>query len=239
MPIHDDKHCFPSFYFLVIAISKTNYITLTLTVMKLTLLMIAFVYWAVNAILPEPKHHHSVIKTSVISPPTGSGVYRSAADYKNGKLSLAVDCKTETHKIKLHSFTNKDYIDVIHQEKKHTMKKSEIYGLRDCDGKDWRFSGNKEYQILENEPLLIYQRAEMPLDPQKKGAGTIARYFFSLGVDGAVQTLTLQNLKKATANNHAFHDQLDAQFKSDQQLAAYDSFHKQYKVNHLFAQTTK
>jgi hypothetical protein len=207
--------------------------------MKLSLLMIAFAYWAVNGILPEPKLHSSVIKTSIISPPTGSGVYRSAADYKNGKLSLAVDCKTETHKIKLHTFSNKDYIDVIHQGKKHTMKKSEVYGIRDCDGKDWRFAGNKEYQILERGPLLIYQKMEQPLDPQRKGAGTKVQHFFSLGMDGPIQTLTLQNLKKATASNHAFHDQLDAQFKSDGGLAAFDTFHKQYKVNHLFAQTTK
>ena len=207
--------------------------------MKLSLLMIAFASWAGSGALPVPEHHSSVIRTSVISPPTGSGVYRSADDYKNGKLSLAVDCKTETHKIKLHTFSNKDYIDVIHQGKKHTMKKSEIYGIRDCAGKDWRFSSNKEYQILERKALLIYQRLEMPLDSQRKGGGSVARYFFSLEVDSPVQSLTLENLKKATAKNHAFHDQLDAQFRSNGDLMAYDSFHKQYKVNHLLAQSLK
>ena len=207
--------------------------------MKLSLFMIAFAYWPVSGTLPAPEHHSSDIRTSVIFPPTGSGVYRSAADYKNGKLSLAVDCKTETHKIKLHTFSNKDYIDVIHQGEKHTMKKSEIYGIRDCAGKDWRFSGNKEYQILERKALLIYQRLEMPLDSQRKGGGSVARYFFSLGVDGPVQNLTLENLKKATAKNHAFHDQLDAQFKTNGDLMAYDSFHKQFKVNHLLAQFSK
>jgi hypothetical protein len=207
--------------------------------MKLSLLMIAFASWIGSGTLSKPASPGSVIQASVISPPTGSGVYRSAADYKNGKLTLAVDCQTETHKIKVHNFTNKDYIDVIHQGKKHTMKKSEIYGIRDCDGKDWRFAANKGYRIMERKALVIYQKMVQPMDPQKKAAGTRAQYFFSLGVDGPLQPLTLQNLKKTTADNHAFHDQLDAQFKSDGELMAYDSFHKQYKVNHLFAQTSK
>ncbi|MGV3502517.1 MAG: hypothetical protein ACO1O1_02335 [Adhaeribacter sp.] len=203
--------------------------------MKLSVLFVAIAAWAGSATSPAG----SVVMKASQANPAGSGVYRSAADYKNGKLSLAVDCKTETHKIKLHTFRNKDYIDVIHQGKKHSMKKNEVYGLRDCEGINWRFAANKEYRIMEKGTLLIYQKNLQVPDPQRKAAGNKSQYFFSLGVEGPLQPLTLLNLKKATAKNYAFHDKLDAQFKSDGELAAYDSFHKQYKINHLLAQSTK
>jgi hypothetical protein len=115
--------------------------------MKLSILLFAFASWTGSGTMPEKPADFAVAEFSFTNP-AGSGVYKSAADYQAGKLSLAVDCRSETHKILLHRFSNKDYIDVIHQGKKHTMKKSEIFGIRDCEA-------NKEYQILE-ETFVIF-----------------------------------------------------------------------------------
>ena len=56
--------------------------------------------------------------------------------------------------------------------------------------------------------------------------------FFSIGGETPLP-LTMENLKKAFPDNHKFHDALTAQFKNDSELAAFDSFHKKSKLNHL------
>jgi hypothetical protein len=163
--------------------------------------------------------------------PVGSGVYRSAADFRQGKMFLQVDCQTETHRIKLHEFSNKSYIDVIHDGKKNTLQKSEIFGIRDCGGHDFRFFQNLDYQLMENLGLVIYQKkATAPTGAEMLGGQM--DFFFSTQLDGPIQPLTLAALKRATPGNRAFHNALDAQFQSAN-VADYDTFHKMYKVNQL------
>ncbi len=48
-------------------------------------------------------------------------------------------------------------------------------------------------------------------------------YYFSSSASSEVKELTLTNLKKAFPDNHKFHDALDAEFKSDSELALYDT----------------
>ena len=45
--------------------------------------------------------------------------------------------------------------------------------------------------------------------------------------------LTLLNLKTVFPYNHALHDAIDGQFKSDISLTEFDLFHKIYKINHF------
>lgn len=47
-------------------------------------------------------------------PPTGSGVYMTVADYRQGKLALSVNCQTEKHRIRLNDFFGSASLDVIH-----------------------------------------------------------------------------------------------------------------------------
>lgn len=166
-----------------------------------------------------------------------SGLYKTATDYVKGELSFEVDCKTEKHKIKLHNFNNKPFIDIIHNNQKYTFLKSELFGFRDCEGKDWRFFENKEYQLMENGPLAIYKKIEIVSEPNKKGLHEKVVYFFSTGITEKLLLLTILNLKRATPQNHIFHDKLDGQFRSDEELAMYDSFHQKFKVNHLLLQS--
>jgi hypothetical protein len=58
-------------------------------------------------------------------------------------------------------------------------------------------------------------------------------YSFSVGPDGEIIRLTLENLKQVFPDNHRFHDLLDANFGSGQKLEEYDEFHKMFKVNRL------
>ena len=58
-------------------------------------------------------------------------------------------------------------------------------------------------------------------------------YFFSVDAASEPQPLTKSNVKAAYPDNHKFHDALDAQFKEDNELYAYDNFHKMYKLNQI------
>ncbi|MFD1470270.1 hypothetical protein ACFQ48_18735 [Hymenobacter caeli] len=163
--------------------------------------------------------------------PVGSGVYRSAKDFQQGKMFLQVNCQTEVHRIELHEFSNKSFINVIHEGKKNTLQKSEIFGVRDCGGHDFRFFQNKDYQLLENLGLVIYQKTAVnPVGGEELGKQM--DFYFSTQLDGPIQPLTLEALKQATPGNHAFHNALDAQFQNAN-VADYDDFHKMYKVNQL------
>lgn len=92
----------------------------------------------------------------------------------------------------------------------------------------------KGYTVInkEEEPITIYKYVHASHSP-KETEKYAPKYFFTTSSSDVLRELTKMNLKKAFPNNHKFHDALDAQFKSDDELNAYDSFHKMYKVNWL------
>lgn len=160
-----------------------------------------------------------------------SGVYLTASDYEAGKLAYEGDCGSKVHKLEIHDISNKPYIDVTHDSEKHRYSKSELFGFRACDGRDYRFGSKLEYQILEAKELYIYLH-DVSVS-QGRTYRTVHEYYFSVGANGPIEALTLENLKHAFPDNHRFHDWLDATFGSGQSLAEYDDFHKMFKVNRL------
>ena len=167
---------------------------------------------------------------------TSSGIYLTADDFKNGKLTSEGWSGDSSHKLQLHDVLDKPYIHVTHGNETRKYDKSEVYGFRSTEGRDYRFVGNKEYKILEAKEISIYSIDV--LVPRRKGA-TAPAYFFSVGAAGAVVPLTVTNLKNAFPDNHKFHDTLDMTLKSDSQLTQYDDFHKMYKVNRLLIASTE
>ena len=168
---------------------------------------------------------------AVSQTPRTSGLYLTAADYLNGKLEFRGDCGSKAHKLAVHDVWNKPYVDIKHGSERHRFSKSDLFGFRACDGRDYRFVSNVEYEILEAKELYIY--AHDIWVNQGRTNRTVREYYFSVGVSGQIQQLTLQNLKQAFPENHRFHDWLDATFGTSQDLAAYDEFHKMFKVNRL------
>ena len=166
-------------------------------------------------------------------PRTGSGVYLTVADYKQGKLTLPVNCQTEKHRIRLNDFFGRASLDVIHNGQKHTFQKDSIYGIRDCDSKDFRFVSREEYQILESRAINIYEKLVTTTSTTGKGIRSVETVYFSLRPDAELLPLTVANLKKALPDDRTFHDRLDESFRLDSDAAAYDPTHKMYKVNHL------
>lgn len=173
----------------------------------------------------------SVAASLKAATPRTSGVYLTAADYKNGQVAFEGDCKSKTHKLELHDVLNKPYIDVTHAAEKRRYQKNEVFGFRACDGRNYRFVSNLEYQILEAKELYVYEHGTN--EHVGKGLRTVPTYYFSAGPSGQVLPLTLENLKRAFPDNQRFHDSLDQMFGRGQNLAQYDELHKMFTVNQL------
>ena len=170
-----------------------------------------------------------------------SGIYKTASDFEHGKLSYAINYKTEKHKINGDMFFNDKEINVKHAGKKYTLQKPETYGYRSTIGVKIPqvYNNKKAFKILNaGEPLLLYVYKHPSHSPKEAGKYH-PMYYFSTNVSAALQDLTKANLKAAFPNNHKFHDALDANFKEDKELTSYDDFHKMYKVNRLLQNSTK
>jgi hypothetical protein len=190
---------------------------------SISFLLIAIIMVAANSVSAQNKQE--LLKNK-------SGVYMSFADFKAQKLNLEVDYTKEKHKIKSNDFLNKSDIDVIHMDKKYTFAKKDIYGFRDSKGVDFRFFENKEYQIIAADTIFLYLKQEnvqvkTGKNPQNK---SVDKYYLSLSGNSEILPLTVANLKQAFPENHKMHDALDMMFKSDNDLAEYDKFHKSFKV---------
>lgn len=168
-----------------------------------------------------------------------SGIYKTAEDFQNRKLAYAINYKTEMHKINADLLFNDKEVKVKHHDTTYKLLKSNTYGYRNMKGEEFRFVDNKEYKILNPaEPLIIYVY-QNPVHSTKGEQKYVPVYFFSTDAASPPQPLTKANLKAAFPDNHTFHDKLDEQFKADNELYAYDNFHKIYKLNRLLQNSNK
>jgi hypothetical protein len=162
-----------------------------------------------------------------------SGVYKSYADYVNGKFEVSIDCGTENGKIKPNDFFSKDYLTVIKAGKKHDLKKEEIYGYQLCNGKFFRFLNKTHIPLEEKGIIWIYSKDVFETVSPKAGTKRVKQYYFSKGGDGEIKYLSLKNLKAAFIENDKLVDAIDTQFTSDLSLKSFDTSHKMFKINHF------
>ena len=168
------------------------------------------------------------------SVPLGSGLYRSAADFRGHRLTLGVDCKTETHKLRMNEFMGRPYVTVLHGGKPYQVAKDSLFGFRDCEGQNCRFATDYHHLPIRNpdEELLLYRVTQLAVG---KNPGREDVYF-SASAAAPIQGLTLLNVKRAFPDNHRFHDLLDAQIGNGD-LTAYDQMHHMTKINWLLRQS--
>ena len=166
--------------------------------------------------------------------PLGSGLYRSAADFRARRLTLAVDCQTEKHKLRMNEFRGRPYVTVVHGGKAYRMDKDSLFGFRDCEGQSYRFATDYHHlPILNPEEELLLYRMMQPAAGKNPGRDDA---YFSASAAAPVQALTLLNVKRAFPGNHRFHDLLDAQLGNGD-LTAYDQMHRMTKINWLLRQS--
>lgn len=95
------------------------------------------------------------------------------------------------------------------------------------------------YTIMNpGEPITIYKYVHASHSP-KEADKYAPKYFFVTKSSDVLQELTKKNLKNAFPDSHPFHDALDENIKEDKDLINYDSFHKMYKLSHIYQTTIK
>lgn len=159
-----------------------------------------------------------------------NGLYLTADDFIDQKLSYANNCKTERHKIRLNDFFGRNFITVVHGDSTFRLYKNAIWGYKVNDNKVVHFQGKKELEVVSNGPLIIYKH-EVAKPP--RGKTNVTNYYFSKDAKSLVLRLTISNLKEAFPDNHFFHDEIDRLFKYNTELASYDALHKMYRINWL------
>jgi hypothetical protein len=167
------------------------------------------------------------------------GLYLTANDFQQQKLTYEIDCSNANDKIKTNEFFGSTTGYVLSKGEKHEFSKRKVYGYRNCQNKTYRFYNNEAYLLIDTAGFYIYYQYRP--EESVKGKGLIKKdeYFFSKNANADLQLLTIDNLKNAFPENHRFHYAMDASFRSDKDLIAYDSFTKTYKVKYLFNQSVK
>jgi hypothetical protein len=166
-----------------------------------------------------------------------SGIYLNAADFKNNQVTYGDEGSTKRNKIHIHDFFwNMPGIKVIHDGKKHNLKKNELYGYRSDKSEIYRFYNNTEYRIAETGDICIYVQEKNIA--QSKGFRVVNAYYFSATADGEIVPLTLDNLKNEYKGNEKFVSLLEQSFINDN-VNAYDKEHKTFKVNYIYQKAVK
>lgn len=174
-----------------------------------------------------------ILKSTLIySQKDSSGIYFTANDYVKHTLSFAINCETQKHKIKSNMVFHPKEISIKHGDSTYTYPKDSVYGIKYCDGSIDRVYNNSEYPLINpGEKIMIYKVVSGPLGG--KGSASVTTYYFSKDVGSKIQELTIYNIKMAFPDNHKFHDLIDMEFHSDEELIAYDNIHKIMKINRV------
>jgi len=169
---------------------------------------------------------------AVLAQQDSSGVYQSITDFEKGRLSYAIHCTSEKHKIKRTDYYQKGYIKVIHRDTTITLPKDSIFGYRDCYGRSFRFIDGRSYTILNPSEYILIYKHEI-----RQHKHTAFHYVFSRGLRGEITSLTRENLRKAFADNAGFQNNIDQLFKKDSQLIEYDKMYGMYLINQIYQRT--
>lgn len=160
------------------------------------------------------------------------GLYLTHTDFAANTLSYQVNSTNSTGKIKYDYLFNARKIKVIHNGTQQVLDKQQVYGFADSKGRQYRFINNMAYQVLDTAGFYMYEHLERP-----SGKGyrvPVAKHYFSTSPAGNVQALTINNLHKSFSQNNNFRYWLDAGFKTDKELIAYDDFAKMYKLKYVY-----
>ncbi|WP_109697902.1 hypothetical protein [Chitinophaga deserti] len=160
-----------------------------------------------------------------------TGLYLSAEDFAEGKVSYGA----AHHKIKADVPFQHGKVKVVNGDKQILLDKNVLYGYRDKHQQDYRFVGNNAYKILDAAGFPIYSREV----ETSKGKGRIkeTKFYFSAQPGSDVMELTIGNLKRAFPDNGKFHQQLDMQFRSNDELARFDEYSKAFTLKTIYNET--
>ena len=166
-----------------------------------------------------------------------SGIFRTANDFLSHNLEYATPCSDQAHKIFIEPLFKRHQVMIRYKGEVHRLDKDSIYAMQYCSGLVDRFFQRKTYSMVNpDEPILVYK---ITTTQTTKGHPKLINWYFSKDADSPIQQLTIQNLLKAFPDNHAFHDAIMAEFKTNNDLTHYDAMHKMMRINRLYENSKK
>jgi hypothetical protein len=161
-----------------------------------------------------------------------SGVYLTPKDFLAGNLCSATTGRNKT------TSTGDDLLSARHLFVNQAgmvreVARRDIYAIKCCDGNIVRIFHNDTYTLLNpGGKILLYKVVVYPFS---KGDVLRVKYFFSRDAGSDVQDLTLDNVREAFRDNAAFGKAVEAAFRSDRELYAYDKVQKCYMLDRICA----
>jgi hypothetical protein len=165
-----------------------------------------------------------------------AGIFITGKEFREGKLSLVINCNSKKDKISLHDLLNEKYITIRKNDSTYNFMKDSIYGYETCGNDIYRFLGKMELLLLDDRDEIVMYKWNLP----KRSAGgrtNITPFYFSMGKEGPLQKLTIKNLKDKFVDNKKFIFLIDQSFKYNSDLGEFDKTNKRYKVNLLLEQS--
>ena len=163
-----------------------------------------------------------------------NGLYLTQADFENNKLSYSTSDVNETNKVRFNEIFGKPYINIRHNGEKSIVFKDDIFAYKKKN-KIVRTHNFVSYDFIEKGVIWIYSKDLNVM--LGKGIKRERKYFYSVSGKDNIVPLTIYNLKKSFPDKHQFHNFLEAQFRSDADLASYNKLEKKFKVNSLLETT--
>jgi hypothetical protein len=174
--------------------------------------------------------------TGLLAQKESEGVYLSANDFTNGKISFVNDQAKKRYQLQLNEFFNTSSIKIIIGDSVITLHKDSIFGYRDKKNICYRFYKKAAFEILNpSEKILLYSNTSAVGIP--KNNYRVTNYFFSVNARSPIYPLTIWNLKTVLYKDVHFHELVDVYFHYDNELTAYDSLNKIYFLNRIFEES--
>ncbi|MHB8206075.1 hypothetical protein, partial [Mucilaginibacter sp.] len=176
----------------------------------------------------------AVFTQKTIAQSTVSGLYLTAEDYTNHKLSYETNGH-DGNAIGLNEFLGSGKITVLFNGKKQSIYKSAVYGYH-TNNQDYRYFNNEPYRIVDTKDFYMYSASK--LVQQGKGPKSVEAYYFSKTAIDEIKPLSIKNLESTYSANSKFRYMVESIFASDNALTSYDSAVAEYKVKYIYDQST-
>jgi hypothetical protein len=166
------------------------------------------------------------------------GVYLSANDFTNGKISFANNHPDNKYQLHLYEFFNTPSIKISIGDSVITLAKDSIFGYRDNKNTCYRFYKKAAFEILNpSEKILLYCNTSVAGTP--RNSHLVTNYYFSVTAGSPIYPLTKENLKAVFGKDFHFHELIDMYFHYDNELTAYDSLNKIYFLNRIYEESNQ
>lgn len=160
-----------------------------------------------------------------------SGIYRTPKDYEMGIRFYRLVCP-DSSSTSMVRFLRSKFVEASDGTSKMKFNRNEIFGYKDCRGRDYRIFEGVHYEILESDVITLYRLTYTPHEKLKYFTyHAPGEYFFSTSIDSDVRELNRENFELAY---QAKPELLEELFQNvDACLYCYDTYHHTYAINYF------